>query len=114
MRVKSRHRKVPEKKQLVERVLDGYRIEYVARTEGLHPETLREWVRQFRDEVESDMAKRKPEQSAQSPENVLAQPNDIEKKYTEAMKLLGEKELEIAILRDLLKKTNPTVLKDLK
>jgi len=32
---------------------------------------------------------------------------ELQKKYNSAMKLLGEKELENAILQDLLKKMNP-------
>jgi len=36
-----------------------------------------------------------------------AELKDLQKKYKEALKLLGEKELESAILQDLLKKMNP-------
>ncbi|MCM3704085.1 transposase, partial [Paenibacillus macerans] len=39
---------------------------------------------------------------------------DVEVKYEKAMKVLGEKELEIEILRELLKKKNPAYLKNLK
>jgi hypothetical protein len=37
---------------------------------------------------------------------------EVEKKYEKAMKVLGEKELEIEILRELLKKQNPAYLKN--
>jgi len=39
---------------------------------------------------------------------------EVEEKYQTAVKILGEKELEIEILRELLKKKNPAYLKDLK
>ncbi len=112
---KSRYRcKIQDKKRLVELVLSGYRIEYIARTEGLHPETLRRWMHEYRDEVEAEMAKRKQQEVVDAAEKALTQSDDVQKKYNQAMKLLGEKELENAILRDLLKKTNPAALKDLK
>jgi hypothetical protein len=39
---------------------------------------------------------------------------EIEEKYEKAMKVLGEKELENEILRELVKKKNPAYLKNLK
>ena len=42
---------VQTKKELVAEVLMGYRTEVVARRHGLSPKTLRDWVRQYRDEV---------------------------------------------------------------
>jgi transposase-like protein len=81
---------------------------------NLHPETIRSWVRQYRDEVEADMAKRKSPALWDEVKQAKAETEDYRKKYAQAMKLLGEKELEIAILRDLVKKTNPGALESLK
>jgi transposase-like protein len=99
------------KKQLVEQVVAGYRTEYVARTQGISPNTLGKWVRQYWDEVELNMVKSKQEAELKEVKELSV---DMESKYKQAVKLLGEKELEIAILRDLVKKTNPGALKDLK
>jgi len=38
----------------------------------------------------------------------------VEERYEKAVKVLGEKELEIEILRELLKKQDPAYLKNLK
>lgn len=96
---------VTTKRELVAEVLMGYRTEFVARKYGLSPHTLRRWIREYRDEVGEVMAKKKEqnEQLIQDAEEL----KDLKKKYTSAMKLLGEKELENAILQDLLKKMNP-------
>jgi len=83
----------------------GYRTEFIARKYGLSPHTLRRWVREYRDEVGDVMVKKKEqgEQLVKDAEEL----KELQKKYNSAMKLLGEKELENAILQDLLKKMNP-------
>jgi transposase-like protein len=96
---------VTTKRELVAEVLLGYRTEFVARKYGLSPHTLRRWVREYRDEVGEVMAK-KQEQNEQLVKDA-EELKDLKKKYNSAMKILGEKELEIAILQDLLKKMNP-------
>ena len=97
------------KKEYVGLVVSGYRTEHVARQYGMSPSALGRWVRQYWDEVQADMVKKK-EQAEQLAKETM----DLQKKYDQAVKLLGEKDLEIAILKDLLKKTNPTLMRDLK
>ncbi|MGI2298179.1 transposase [Paenibacillus sp. GXUN7292] len=96
---------VQTKKELVVEVLAGYRVEVVARQHGIAPRTLSNWVRQYQDEVDDLMAKRKNdvEQLKQDATRL----HEIEKKYNDAMKIIGEKELEINVLRDLVKKKYP-------
>jgi len=103
---------VETKRELVAEVMLGYRIEYVARKFGMSPKTLRNWVRQYQDEVDGIMVK-KQEQTQQMHQDA-AELKELQKRYKEAMKLLGEKELENNILKDLLKKTNPAAMRDLK
>lgn len=103
---------VETKRELVAEVLLGYRTEYVARKYGMSPKTLSSWVRQYQDEVDAIMVK-KQEQSQQMQQDA-AELQELQKRYKEAMKLLGEKELENNILKDLLKKTNPAAMRDLK
>lgn len=92
------------KKEYVAEVLaGGYRTAEAARRYGMSPKTLSDWVRQYRDEV-GELVKQKraeQEQLKQDAERL----KELEKKYNEAMKLIGEKELEISILRELVKKT---------
>jgi|SRR5690625_1659414 len=96
---------VEAKKEFVAEVLSGLRVDVVARRHGMHPNTLRNWVRQYRDEVDDIMAKKKQEteQVKQDAANYL----ELQKKYDSAVKLLGERELEIQVLRELVKKNHP-------
>jgi len=93
------------KKELVAEVLSGYRTEVVARQYGMSPRTLRNWVRQYQDEVDDLMAKKRDE--AEKLKQDAGKLQDLQVKYNEAVKLLGEKELEINILRELVKKKYP-------
>jgi len=103
------HCTVEMKKEYVEMVLSGYRTEYIARQHGMSPSALQSWVRQYWDEVQANMTRKK-----QQAEQIAKETTDLQKKYDQAMKLLGEKDLEIAILKDLLKKTTPPLTRDSK
>ncbi|WP_127534785.1 helix-turn-helix domain-containing protein [Paenibacillus kobensis] len=92
--------------QVVEEALDRGNIALTARKHGLSPYSLYKWVKIYRDEVEITMGKKK------KMENLNAAPettSDWKDKYEHATKLLGEKELEIALLRDLVKKKYPHI-----
>jgi len=93
------------KKAYVVEVLSGYRIDAVARKYGMSPKSLREWVRQYQDEVDELMVKKR--QADEKTKHNAEQFDELQSKYKEAMKLLGEKELEINILREAVKKNNP-------
>jgi len=94
--------------KIVGEALAGIKIGVLARKYGISPETIRNWVRKYRDEVGPDHIPSTDEQILE-----LKRLQDIEEKYQKAMmKLLGEKELEIQVLRELLKKTNPDYAKD--
>ena len=95
--------------KVVGEALAGIKIGVLARKYGINPETIRNWVRKYRDEVGPDNIPSTDEQILE-----LKRLQDIEEKYHKAIKLLGEKELEIEVLRELLKKTNPDYAKDLK
>ncbi len=96
---------VETKKEIVAEVVAGYRTEAVARRYGMSPKTLSNWVRQYRDEVGDIMeCKRKAEEKLIKDAERL---EEIEKKYQEALKLLGEKDIEIQMLRELVKKSIP-------
>lgn len=99
------HCPIDAKKEYVAEVLAGYRTEIVARRHGMSPSTLSKWVRQYQDEVDDVMAKRRStEEHMREAAERLPQ---TEKKLEKAMKLLGEKELEIELLRELVKKKYP-------
>jgi len=81
----------------------------LSRKYGVHPETIRSWIREYRDQIEDHEIPPADEQLQE-----LKRLQEVEEKYQTAVKILGEKELEIEILRELLKKKNPAYLKDLK
>lgn len=96
---------VQAKKEFVTEVLSGMRTEVVARKYGMAPKTLRAWVRQYQDEVDELMVQKRDEAEQQKQDAARLQ--EMEEKYKDALKLLGEKELELHILRDLVKKKYP-------
>ena len=97
---------VQTKKELVAEVMMGCRTEVVARRHGMSPKTLREWVRQYRDEV-GDIMERKKQEQKQILE-AAANYEELKKQYEEALKLIGHLQLENNILRDMVKKSTPT------
>lgn len=88
------------KKQYVRMALESGNNAFLARKLGISPKTFGGWVRKYRDEVEEEMAKEGLPQI--EPPGM----NDLQAKYDHAMKLLGEKELEVAMLRELIKKNS--------
>lgn len=93
------------KKNAVALVFEGYRTETVARKMNVHPGTVRLWVKQYEDEVDEVMARRRTEEERMR--EASARLPEVEEKYKKAIKLLGEKELELEILRELVKKKYP-------
>ncbi|MGG4169496.1 transposase [Rossellomorea vietnamensis] len=90
------------KKQYVRMALESANMAFIARKTGVNKSTLANWVKQYRDEIEEDMRR-----EGVSPLSKTSSENDIQKKYDHAMKLLGEKELEVTMLREMLKKKFP-------
>jgi transposase-like protein len=85
--------------QIVREALSGVKIAVLARKYEVHPETIRNWVRDYGNQVGQDEIPSTDEQI-----NELKRLQDVEEKYNKAVRILGEKELEIEILRELLKK----------
>ena len=75
----------------------------------LHPETIRLWIRDHRDEISTEDIP-----AADEHLQVLKRLQEVEERFEQAKKLLGEKELENEILRELLKKKNPAYQRNLK
>jgi transposase-like protein len=96
---------VQAKKEFVVEVLAGYRTEAVARRHGMSPKTLSSWVRQYQDEVGDLMAKKQSEEEKLKQD--AAELIELQQKYDQAIRQLGEKELELSILRELVKKKHP-------
>ncbi len=93
--------------QVVKEALAGMKVGVLARKYGVSPKSINTWVRTYRDQIHADEV---PAPDAHLQE--LKRLQEMEEKYDKAMKVLGEKELEIEILRELLKKSNPAYPKN--
>lgn len=90
------------KKKYVRMALETNKYATTARAAGVDPSTLRNWMRKYETEVRDQMEQEGASVTAIEPTEI-----DYKRKYELAMKLLGEKELEVAVLKDALKKNEP-------
>lgn len=88
------------KKKYVRMALETNKYATTAKAAGVNPKTLRSWINKYEDEVRDQMEQEGINLTSPEPSEL-----DYQKKYEMAMKLLGEKELEVAVLRDALKKS---------
>lgn len=95
------------KRKYVRMALESGNMAFVARKIGVSPKTLSSWVRLYRDDIEAEMSK-----EGVSPLTSQSSSDDFEAKYKQAIQLLGEKELEVAMLREQLKKKYPNYLSE--
>ncbi|WP_409343054.1 transposase [Paenibacillus sp. MBLB4367] len=88
--------------KVAQEALGGTRVAYLARKYSVTPKTIHNWVKFYKERY-GDEAVLSVEERISDSKRV----QELENKYEKAVKLLGEKDLEIEILRDLVKKTNP-------
>jgi transposase-like protein len=88
------------KRNYVRMALESGNNTSIARHAGISRDTLAKWIKEYEDEVREQMED--PTSAILSTEPTK---EELKTKYDQAMKLLGEKELEVAMLRNLLKKT---------
>lgn len=88
------------KRNYVRMALESGNYSSIARHAGISRTTLRKWISEYEDEVRNQM---------EDPTSAILSTDptkeELKAKYEQAMKLLGEKELEVVMLRNLLKKT---------
>ena len=87
--------------------LSGIKVGVLSRKYGVSPKTINGWVRDYR-EKHGEQEYPFPQEQVEEMKRL----HEIEKKYDKAMKMLGEKDLEIEILRELLKKPTPAYQKN--
>jgi transposase-like protein len=87
------------KKKYVRIVLETGKITSTAKTAGISTVTLRKWMKDYEEEVRDQMETEGVIPLSQNPSK-----EELQKKYEQAMKLLGEKELEVAMLKEVIKK----------
>lgn len=87
------------KKKYVRIALETGNITSTARKAGISSKTLRKWMNEYEDVVQEQMENEGSTSLSDNPTK-----DELIQKYEQAMKLLGEKELEVAMLKSLLKK----------
>ncbi|WP_214626307.1 helix-turn-helix domain-containing protein [Paenibacillus agaridevorans] len=95
--------------KVVKEAMAGVKVGVLARMYDLHPETIRNWIRDLRDTIPVEEIPVADEHLQE-----LQRLQDVEQQFEKAVKMIGEKELEIEMLRELLKKRDPAYLKKLK
>lgn len=89
------------KKHYVRMALETNKYASTAKSAGVDPSTLRKWMREYETEVLDQMESEGIGTPSHKPTE-----KEYQRKYELAMKLLGEKELEVAVLKDALKKND--------
>jgi transposase len=97
------------KQQVIRECLETGNISIVARRHDLQPNLVSKWVRQYRQNGEAPVKSKGIPTHVTSAEyrQVVAEKAELASENEQLKKVLGEQALEIAILRDLLKKANP-------
>jgi len=90
------------KEQVLKEVEETGNVALVARKHSIPSTTINTWIKRSRN-VARGSSSRGPKTSNFNSSNAN---KELEKENDTLKKLLGEKDLEIAILKDLLKKTN--------
>jgi transposase-like protein len=93
--------------KIAREALSGIKVAVLARKYEVSPKSINDWVREYREKF-GDENIPSPDEQIQEMKRL----QEIEEKYEKAVKVLGAKELEIEILRELLKKSNPAYLKN--
>ncbi|MED4603050.1 transposase [Paenibacillus validus] len=93
------------KQQLIQEALEAGNASQVARRHGIDGKMLARWIRQSKHANWKNASPESKKVAAYTPSSKEFQA--LEQENDKLKKLLGEKDLEIAILRDLVKKVNP-------
>ncbi|MFM9282479.1 helix-turn-helix domain-containing protein, partial [Paenibacillus jiagnxiensis] len=88
--------------KVAQEALAGIKVGVLARKYDVSPKTIRNWVKEFQETFGEDAIPTIDERLDDS-----KRLEEMEEKYNRALKALGEKELELEILRELVKKKNP-------
>lgn len=95
--------------KVAQEALDGTKVGFLARKYEVSPRSILNWVKEYKEKYGEEAVPSVSQRISDSKR--LA---EMEEKYSKAMKMLGEKDLELEIMRELVKKTNPAYLKESK
>lgn len=94
------------KEEILREVKEVGNVSLVARRHGISKSTIFTWIKESKNK---DEIKVKPGRKAlvEGDKELESELTEVTKENDQLKKLLGEKDLEIAILKDLIKKSNP-------
>ncbi|MBO8159466.1 transposase [Thermosyntropha sp.] len=92
------------KEQIIKECQEVGNIALVARRHNISPNTIQTWVRKIK---QTGSLNPLPKNSKKRRQEIEKRLEDISRENNELKKLLGEKELELAVLRDMRDKINP-------
>ncbi|MBY0010832.1 transposase [Paenibacillus typhae] len=95
--------------KVAQEAINGTKISFLARKYSVSPSTIANWVKFYKERF-GEQATPSVNEQIEDARRV----QELEDKMDTAIKLLGEKDLEIELLRELLKKTNPAYKTNLK
>lgn len=98
------------KEEIIREVKEVGNVSLVARRHGISKSTIFTWIKESnnKEEIKIKPGRKALVEGEKELENEL---NEVTKENDQLKKLLGEKDLEIAILKDLIKKSNPQLKK---
>lgn len=98
------------KEEILREVKEVGNVSLVSRRHGISKSTIFTWIKSSnnRDEIKVKPGRKALVEGEKELEDELT---EVTKENDQLKKLLGEKDLEIAILRDLIKKSNPQLKK---
>ncbi|MFU0824046.1 MULTISPECIES: transposase [Clostridium] len=94
------------KEEILREVKEVGNVSLVSRRHGISKSTIFTWIKESKNK---DEIKIKPGRKAlvEGDKELESELTEVTKENDQLKKLLGEKDLEIAILKDLIKKSNP-------
>lgn len=95
--------------KVAQEAINGTKLSFLARKYPVSPSKITNWVKFYKERF-GEQATPSVNERIEDAKRV----QELETKMDTAIKLLGEKDLEIELLRELLKKTNPAYKTDLK
>ncbi|APM37953.1 transposase [Clostridium kluyveri] len=96
------------KEEVLREVKEVGNVSLVSRRHGISKSTIFTWIKNSKDEIKVKPGRKALVEGEKELENELT---EVTKENDHLKKLLGEKDLEVAILRDLIKKSNPQLKK---
>lgn len=95
--------------KVAQEALSGTKVGFLARKYEISPRSIQNWVKEYKEKYGEEAVPTVSQRISDA-----KRLEELEEKYAKAMKMLGEKDLELEIMRELVKKPNPAYPKKFK